>query len=83
MLFHCIVVGEASDEGGVSGGDGDAGMVDNGDPRQGADLKKQIGLFVEMSTPFFKVNHRQYILVGRVAGRDNKPLPTPIPNINI
>ncbi|CAM9355749.1 unnamed protein product [Hapterophycus canaliculatus] len=26
----------------------------DGEPRQGADLKTQIGLFVEMSTPFFK-----------------------------
>lgn len=28
------------------------------EPRQGADLKTQIGLFVEMSTPFFKVRCR-------------------------
>lgn len=54
--FVATAVDEASDQGGVSGGDGDAGEVD-GDPRQGADLKKQIGLFVEMSTPFFKVTN--------------------------
>lgn len=28
------------------------------EPRQGADLQKQIELFVEMSTPFFKVKSR-------------------------
>eukprot|EP00903_Cladosiphon_okamuranus_P021121 g19402.t1 len=32
---------------------GDAGMGGD-EPRQGADLQKQIGLFVDMSTPFFK-----------------------------
>lgn len=63
-------LGEASDEAGVSGSDGDAEMVD-GDLRQGADLKNQIGLFVDMSTPFFKVVYRQYILVGRVVDWDH------------
>ena len=38
-------------------GDARMGTGERGEePRQGADLQKQIGLFVEMSTPFFKVS---------------------------
>ncbi|CAM9734331.1 unnamed protein product [Scytosiphon promiscuus] len=49
----------------VSAGGGDAGMGD-GEPRQGADLKTQIGLFVEMSTPFFKEDIAGRWLLGAV-----------------
>ncbi|CAN0544127.1 unnamed protein product, partial [Ectocarpus sp. 12 AP-2014] len=43
---------------GVQGIGEDAGMGES-EPRQGADLKTQIGLFVEMSTPFFKASCRE------------------------
>lgn len=69
-MYIIFLVGDA-DEGGVSNGDGGAGMVD-GDPRQGADLKKQIGLFVEMSTPFFKVNLQADSALLSVVGTDHK-----------
>lgn len=45
---------ETPDKGSASLAVGDAGTGGD-EPRQGADLQKQIGLFVEMSTPFFKV----------------------------
>ncbi|CAB1097232.1 ABC [Ectocarpus sp. CCAP 1310/34] len=44
--------------GGVHGVGEDAGMGKS-EPRQGADLNTQIGLFVEMSTPFFKASCRE------------------------
>lgn len=51
--FQASPTGDKS--GGVPGVSEDAGMGES-EPRQGADLKTQIGLFVEMSTPFFKVS---------------------------
>ncbi|CAN0334658.1 unnamed protein product [Pylaiella littoralis] len=60
-----INAGEAPDEGGVPKEEGDAGMVDGG-PREGADLKKQIGVFVEMSIPFFKEDNAARWLLATV-----------------
>lgn len=45
-------VGDAATATGTGTGTG----VEGDEPRQGADLQKQIGLFVEMSTPFFKAS---------------------------
>ncbi|CAM9856207.1 unnamed protein product, partial [Ectocarpus fasciculatus] len=53
--------------GGVPGASEGAGMGES-EPRQGADLKTQIGLFVEMSTPFFKEdNGARWLLATVVA----------------
>ncbi|CAM9136191.1 unnamed protein product [Ectocarpus sp. 6 AP-2014] len=49
---------KGDNSGGVQGVGEDAGMGES-EPRQGADLKTQIGLFVEMSTPFFKASYRE------------------------
>lgn len=45
-------VGDAATATGTGTGTG----AEGDEPRQGADLQKQIGLFVEMSTPFFKAS---------------------------